>query len=91
VATEGDPGFAKTPYNPSGAVEGKVMDSHMAESMTFIARIGHPCGTDFKARPFLEAHPEYSWQSSVLIDMNAGPWTQFRSGERAPSEDSAEK
>ena len=91
VATEGDPGFAKFPYNPTGAVEGKVMDSHMAESMTFIARIGHPCGTDFKARPFLEAHPEYSWQSSVLIDMNAGPWTQFRSGEHAPSEDSAEK
>src|SRR6202167_1038301 len=91
VATEGDPGFAKFPYNPFGAVEGKVMDSHMAESMTFVARIGHPCGTDFKARPFLEAHPEYSWQSSVLIDMNAGPWTQFRSGERAPSEDSAEK
>ncbi len=85
VATEGDPGFAKTPYNPAGAVEGKVMDSHMAESMTFVAHTGHPCGTDFKARKFLAAHPEYNWQSSVLIDMDAGPWAQFRSGEHAPN------
>jgi hypothetical protein len=67
------------------------MDSHMAESMTFVARIGHPCGTDFKARPFLEKHPEYSWQSSVMIDMNAGPWTQFRTREPAPDDEAAGK
>jgi hypothetical protein len=85
VATEGDPGFAKTPYNPAGAVEGKVMDAHMAESMSFVAHAGHPCGADFKARDFLAAHPEYNWQSSVLIDMDAGPWAQFRSGEHAPN------
>jgi hypothetical protein len=85
VATEGDPGFAKFPYNPSGAVQGKVMDSTMAEAMTFVARIGHPCGTDFKARKFLEDHPEYSWASPVMTDMDAGPWTQFRTGEHDPN------
>ena len=85
VATEGDPGFAKFPYNPSGAVQGKVMDSTMAEAMTFVARIGHPCGTDFKARKFLEDHPEYSWESPVMTDMDAGPWTQFRTGEHDPN------
>jgi|HubBroStandDraft_6_1064221.scaffolds.fasta_scaffold20319_4 hypothetical protein len=91
VATEGDPGFTKTPYNPAGAVEGKVMDAHMAESMSFVAHTGHPCGTDFKARDFLAAHPEYNWQTSVLIDMDAGPWTQFRSGEHAPNGATEEK
>lgn len=85
MPTEGEPGFAKRPYNPAGAVQGKVMDSRMAQSMTFVARIGHPCGTDFNARQFLAQHPEYSWQSPTLLDMDAGPWTQFRSGERAPA------
>lgn len=81
VATPGDPGFAVHPYNPTGAVQGKVMDSHMAETMSFVARIGHPCGTDFKSAPFLEQHPDYQWQTPSLTDMDAGPWTQYHAGE----------
>ncbi|HEY0704593.1 MAG TPA: C45 family peptidase [Candidatus Acidoferrales bacterium] len=83
-ATEGDPGFVQTPYNPAGAVEGKVMDSDMAAKMTFIARMGHPCGSDFKAQAFLEAHPKYLWQAPALTDMDAGPWSQYRAGDHAP-------
>jgi Phospholipase B len=90
MATEGDPMFAKEPYNPAGSVEGKVIDTSMAESMTFVAHTGHPCGTNFKAREFLQAHPEYNWQSNTLIDMDAGPWTQFRAHEHAPSTDTDE-
>jgi hypothetical protein len=82
--TPGDPGFATKPYNPFGAVEGKVMDTHMAETMSFVARIGHPCGTDFKSQPFLDQHPDYRWQAPVLEDMNAGPWTTYHAGEHAP-------
>jgi hypothetical protein len=85
AATPGDPGFAVKPYNPTGAVEGKVMDAHMAETMSFIARIGHPCGTDFKSQPFLDQHPDYRWQAAVLTDMNAGPWTAYHAGEQAPN------
>jgi hypothetical protein len=84
VATPGDPGYAAKPYNPFGAVEGKVMDTHMAETMSFAARIGHPCGTDFKSQPFLDQHSDYSWQAPVLEDMNAGPWTAYHAGEHAP-------
>ena len=85
AATPGDPGYAAKPYNPFGAVEGKVMDAHMAEAMSFVARIGHPCGTDFKSQPFLDQHPDYRWQASVLTDMNAGPWTTYHAGEHAPN------
>jgi len=85
VATPGDPGFAVKPYNPFGAVEGKVMDTHMAETMSFVARIGHPCGTDFKSQPFIDQHPDYRWQASVLIDMDAGPWTAYHAGEHEPN------
>jgi Phospholipase B len=72
-------------YYPGGAVQGKAMDSNMARNMTFVARMGHPCGADFHAKDFLAQHPEFSWQAPLLRDMIAGPWTQFRSGERAPN------
>jgi hypothetical protein len=66
-----------------GAVQGKVIDSDMAEGMSFIARVGHPCGTKFDAARFLESHRDYAWESPILRDMDAGPWTQFRIGEHA--------
>ena len=71
------------PNYPGGAVQGKVTDGELAGKMSFIARMGHPCGEDFVAAPFLAAHPEYSWQAPFLRDMKAGPWTTFRSGERS--------
>ena len=83
VDTPGDPSNDRTRFDPMGAVQGKVMDSNMAASMSFIARIGHPCGTNFDAAKFLEQHSDYSWQAPILRDMDAGPWTQFRSGEHA--------
>ena len=70
-----------TPYYPGGAVQGKATDSTMAQQMRLVARMGHPCGADFAAKPFLAAHPEYAWQAPYLIDMPAGPWTHFVSGE----------
>lgn len=69
-------------YNPGGAVQGKAADSAMAAKMSFVARAGHPCGADFLAEPFLERHPEYSWQKPLLRDMKAGPWTLFTSGQK---------
>lgn len=75
------PGSTAPPFDPWGAVQGKVMDSRMAASMDFIARLGHPCGINFDAAKFLADHPEFSWQSPVMIDMDAGPWTEFHIGE----------
>ncbi|MGA2570682.1 MAG: C45 family peptidase [Terracidiphilus sp.] len=75
----GDP-----PFNPGGAVTGKVMDSELAAKLSFIGRAGHPCGESFLAAPFLAAHPEFSWQKPVLHDMIAGPWTTFTSDEKPP-------
>jgi hypothetical protein len=69
-------------FYPGGAVQGKATDSTMAKEMRFIARMGHPCGEDFLAKPFLEAHQDYAWMEPYLRDMKAGPWTPFRAGER---------
>ena len=73
----GDP-----PFDPMGAVTGKVMDSDLAAKMSFIGRAGHPCGEDFIAAPFLAAHPEFAWQKPILRDMKAGPWTKFTADEK---------
>ena len=70
------------PYFPGGAVQGKATDAAMAKDMKMVARMGHPCGADFYAKPFLAAHPEYAWQEPYLRDMLAGPWTEFRAGEK---------
>ncbi len=68
-------------FYPGGAVQGKAADSTMAKEMRFTAHMGHPCGEDFLAKPFLDSHPEYAWQEPYLRDLKAGPWTIFRSGE----------
>jgi hypothetical protein len=73
------------PFDPEGAVTGKVTDSDLAAKMSFIGRAGHPCGEDFIAAPFLAAHPEFAWQKPILHDMKAGPWTKFTAGEKPPA------
>ncbi len=65
------------PYCPAGAVQGKVTTAALAKDMKFWARMGHPCGEDFLAAPFLAKHPEYKWQEKYLRDMKANPWTLF--------------
>jgi len=84
TSSRGVPEWAWGPYHPGGAVQGKVMDTQMAAALSFRARMGHPCGADFLAKPFLAKHPEYAWQAPILRDMKAGPWTLFRSGQTAP-------
>jgi hypothetical protein len=65
------------PYGIAGAVQNKVVDSALAERMSFTAHAGHACGIDFKAAAHLQAHPEFSWEKPYLHDMDAYPWTTF--------------
>jgi hypothetical protein len=71
------------PYEPFGATQGKVTDSEMAAHLSFIVRLGHPCGENFYAAPFLAAHPQFAWEKSILGDMPAYSWTAFSAGENA--------
>jgi hypothetical protein len=89
VSSEDDPNFGVKPYDPMGAVQGKVTDSSMTKDMSLIARMGHPCGTNFNAAKFIGEHPEYRWMSPILRDMNAGPWTPFKSGDQDSASPSA--
>jgi hypothetical protein len=86
TSSVGEKVWGDPPFDPGGAVTGKVTDSKLAAKMSFIGRAGHPCGEDFKAAPFLAAHPEFAWQKPILHDMIAGPWTRFTANEKAPTE-----
>jgi hypothetical protein len=85
VDAEDDPNFGARAYDPMGAVQGKVTDSRMTKDMSFIARMGHPCGSNFDAAKFISEHSEFRWMSPILSDMNAGPWTPFKTGEQDPA------
>ncbi|MGK5531422.1 C45 family autoproteolytic acyltransferase/hydolase [Streptomyces sp. URMC 129] len=65
------------PFYPSGANDGKVMDSDMARSMTFDARWGNSCGRAFVTKPFLESHRQYDWLDGWMKDRPSQPWTSF--------------
>jgi len=69
------------PYYAGGAVQGKATDATMTKEMRIVARMGHPCGGDFLAKPYLATHPSETWQEPYLHDMKAGPWTEFHSGQ----------
>ncbi len=78
---KGVPEWNDPPYYPDGAVTGKVTDSELAAKLGMVGRAGHPCGEDFLAAPFLEAHPEFNYLKPILKDMKAGPWTTFHAGD----------
>jgi hypothetical protein len=73
----GAPEWSSPPFYPTGAVQGKVTTTALAKEMKIWARMGHPCGEDFLAAPFLEKHPEFKWQEKFLKDMKGNPWTLF--------------
>jgi hypothetical protein len=64
-------------YAPAGTAEVKVADSAMAEKMSFVAGMGHPCGVEFHVAEFLKAHQDYAWQRPLLQDLKANHWTVF--------------
>ncbi len=65
------------PWDAKGTVQSKITDSAMARRMSFEAAMGHPCGIDFRASPYLSKRREYSWQKPLLRDLPAQPWTLF--------------
>jgi hypothetical protein len=69
-------------YYPSGAVDGKVVDTVLANSWQFWAKWGSSCDIGFDAHKFLEKHTQYDWLEGYLEDIPSEPWTVFPPGER---------
>jgi len=70
------------PFQPRGAVDGKVTDSDLASDLSFWARWGNSSGTPFDAEEFLAQHIQWSELDGYLKDRPTQPWTLFEAGER---------
>jgi hypothetical protein len=69
------------PFQPRGAVDGKVMDSDLAKKMSFWARWGSSCGMSFDAKKFLAAHRQWQHLDGFLFDRPGQPWKLFAAGQ----------
>ena len=66
-------------YYPAGCVDGKVVDSRMAEKMEFLGRFGSSCRRNFNLKRWLKKHPEYKEWSNYLSDFPSTKWIQIHS------------
>lgn len=70
------------PFQPRGTVDGKVMDSDLARSLSFWARWGNSSGLPFDAGQFLAQHIQWSHLKGYLKNRPWQPWTLFSAGSR---------
>ena len=75
---------ARMPFAPQGAVDGKVMDSDMANDLSFWARWGSSSGMPFDAEKHISDHPQWDHLQGYLKDRSSQPWTLFSAGEGQP-------
>ena len=64
------------PFQPRGAINGKVCDSTMAKNMSFMGRYGNSCGTPFDKEIFCNEHREWGYLKQYLHDRPTEPWTK---------------
>lgn len=65
------------PYQPQGALDGKVCTSDMAKNIGFSARWGNSCGMAFSAKDFLDRNRQWSHLKGYLHDRPSQPWSEF--------------
>ncbi|HUA19429.1 MAG TPA: C45 family peptidase [Bryobacteraceae bacterium] len=68
-------------YGPAGTVQNKAADAAMIAHMSFTAAMGHADGIDFHAGEEIKDHPEFSWEKTVLRDLDSHPWTTFQTAQ----------
>ena len=62
------------PYQPRGAINGKVCDSTMAKNVSFMGRYGNSCGIPFNKEEFCGKHREWAYLKPYLHDRPQQPW-----------------
>lgn len=62
------------PFQPRGAVDGKVMTQESAWDLQFWARWGNSCGMVFNKNEFLDKHPQWLDLQDILETRGGNPW-----------------
>jgi hypothetical protein len=76
-----DPSRPK-PFQPRGAVDGKVMSQRDAKKMKFWARWGNSCGMVFDAEEFIKKHPQWLDLKDILQTRGGNPWVEVEKGQQ---------
>ena len=76
------------PFQPRGTVDGKVMDSRMAEDLAFWAIWGNSAGMSFNATEFLKKHIQWDHLNGYLKDRPSQPWTSFKAAQKDQNDQS---
>jgi hypothetical protein len=63
------------PYQPRGALNGKVCDTELTKKMAFVGIYGNSCGTPFYKDTFCDMHREWDYLREYLNDRLRQPWT----------------
>jgi hypothetical protein len=71
-----DPSRPK-PHQPRGALDGCVVDTELARNMSFMARYGNSCGTNFSVEEFCNKRRQWAYLKPYLHDRPSQPWTKF--------------
>ena len=71
-----DPSRPK-PFQPRGALDGKVCDTTLCKKMAFVGRWGTSCGTPFNKSEFCKRNIIWAGQEPYLHDRPQQPWTEF--------------
>jgi hypothetical protein len=71
-----DPSRPK-PFQPRGALDGKVCDTALCKKMGFVARWGTACGIPFDKSEFCKRNIIWADQEPYLHDRPQQPWTEF--------------
>lgn len=68
----------RKPFTPSGCTDGKVVNSKMAKTLSFIGRFGSSCGRTFSVKEHVKKHPEYNEWSKYLENFPHYKWTKIQ-------------
>jgi hypothetical protein len=67
----------RSQYYPYGCTDGKIVDTKMANEMSFIGRFGSSCGTEFNVKKYVKKHPKYKRWGNYLKNMPSQPWIKL--------------
>lgn len=62
------------PFSLYGCTDAKVVNTEMAQNMTFHGRFGSGCGRKFNVKKHLKLHPDYKHWGSVVQDFIPYDW-----------------
>jgi len=73
-----DPEHCSHPHYPFGCTDAKIVNSEMAENLSFLGRFGSACGRIFNVKKFIKDNPYYESYEQHLDDIQNNKWVLLK-------------